>query len=167
MASLLAASCARPWSSSALRPAKTSILPPALSVRHVSSSPYGRTHVWKRRPARLPNPVVPQFPQRVVRADGSSFTHWTTSPRASLKLTRDVSNHPVWNPAEALAGERDEDGKTAGRLGRFARRFGGEMGLSQEEDMSWVAEYATETGVAPKGKATATAPESSGKKKKR
>jgi hypothetical protein len=137
-----------------------------LSVRHVSSSPYGRTHVWRRRAPKLPNPVVPQFPQRVVRSDGSSFTHWTTSPRSSLTLTRDVSNHPLWNPSEALSGEmEEEEGKTTGRLGRFSRRFGSEMGMGGE-DMGWVGEFATETGQAPKGKVMTTPKESSGKKKK-
>ena len=63
-------------------------------TRSVSSSPYGRTHVWKRRPNKLPNPVVPQFPQRVIRSDGSTFTHWTTSPRSVIRLTRDVTNNP-------------------------------------------------------------------------
>ncbi len=38
-------------------------------TRLVSSSPYGRTHVWRRRAPKLPNPVVPQFPQRVTLAD--------------------------------------------------------------------------------------------------
>src|ERR1700722_8300720 len=92
-------------------------------TRSVSSSPYGRTHVWKRRPKRLPNPVVPQFPQRVIRADGSSFPHWTTPPRALLRLTRDVTNHPLWNIA-ALRGEGvAEESEVAGRLGRFNRKF--------------------------------------------
>jgi hypothetical protein len=143
--------------SSASRTAAT----PALA-RSVSSSPYGRTHVWRRRAPAMPNPVVPQFPQRVLRADGSSFTHWTTSPRSAVRLTRDVSNHPVWNPSEALSGEMEEEaGRTTGRLGRFARRFGDGMAL--EEDMAWVGEFATESGQAPKGKIT---PKDAGKKKK-
>lgn len=112
-------------------------------TRSVSSSPYGRTHVWKRRPKRLPNPVVPQFPQRVIRADGSSFTHWTTSPRALLRLTRDVTNHPLWNIA-ALRGEGvAEESEVAGRLGRFNRKF--------VEEVDWMSETMSEaesSGVA-------------------
>jgi ribosomal protein L31 len=151
---------------SALAPTKSctarALFAPPLA-RSVSSSPYGRTHVWKRRKPALPNPLVPEFPQRVVRADGSSFTHWTTSPRSSVRLTRDVSNHPVWNPAEAVSGETEEEAGAAGRLGRFARRFGDGMGLGQE-DMAWVGQYATESGQAPKGKVTPK--ETSGKKRK-
>ena len=101
-------------------------------TRGVSSSPYGRTHVWKRRAKRLPNPVVPQFPQRVIRADGSSFTHWTTSPRPLIRLTRDVTNHPLWN-VSALTGEgAAEESEVTGRLGRFNRKF--------VEDVDWMSE---------------------------
>lgn len=101
-------------------------------TRAVSSSPYGRTHVWKRRPNKLPNPVVPQFPQRVIRADGSSFTHWTTSPRPLIRLTRDVTNHPLWN-VSALTGEgAAEESEVTGRLGRFNRKF--------VEEIDWMSE---------------------------
>jgi len=101
--------------------------------RSVSSSPYGRTHVWKRRPKRLPNPLVPQFPQRVIRSDGSSFTHWTTSPRPLIRLTRDVTNHPLWNVAAALRGEGvAEESEVSGRLGRFNRKF--------VEEVDWMSE---------------------------
>jgi ribosomal protein L31 len=101
-------------------------------TRAVSSSPYGRTHVWKRRPKKLPNPIVPQFPQRVIRADGSSFTHWTTSPRPLIRLTRDVTNHPLWN-VSALTGEgAAEESEVTGRLGRFNRKF--------VEDIDWMGE---------------------------
>jgi len=110
--------------------------PHSSTTRSVSSSPYGRTHVWKRRPKRLPNPVVPQFPQRVIRADGSSFTHWTTSPRPLLRLTRDVTNHPLWNIA-ALRGEGvSEESEVSGRLGRFNRKF--------VEEVDWMSETMSE-----------------------
>ncbi|KAK0476057.1 hypothetical protein IW261DRAFT_1299212, partial [Armillaria novae-zelandiae] len=97
-----------------------------LQARSVSSSPYGRTHVWKRRPPALPNPVVPKYPQRIIRADGSAFTHWTTSPRALLRLTRDVTNNPVWNTGLwADEGAMEDEANAQGRLGRFNRRFDG------------------------------------------
>lgn len=96
---------------------------PQFASRSVSSSPYGRTHVWKRRPPVLPTPIVPQFPQRVTRADGSTFTHITTSPRARIKLTRDTTNNPVWN-ASALASDVTDEDEATGRMGRFSRRFG-------------------------------------------
>ena len=103
-------------------------------TRNVSTSPYGRTHVWKRRPKQLPNPIVPQFPQRVIRADGSSFTHWTTSPRSLIRLTRDVTNHPMWN-VSALTGEGAmEESEVTGRLGRFNRKF--------VEEVDWMSEAA-------------------------
>jgi len=110
--------------------------------RCVSSSPYGRTHVWKRRPNKLPNPVVPHFPQRVVRSDGSTFVHWTTSPRSLIKLTRDVTNNPVWNPGMWKSDGAEEESEVTGRLGRFNRRFEGLGGIGQ--DVDWMGE---EVGV--------------------
>ncbi|TDL26919.1 hypothetical protein BD410DRAFT_836020 [Rickenella mellea] len=91
--------------------------------RAVSSSPYGRTHVWKRRPPKLPNPVVPMFPQRVYLADGSTFLHWTTSPRSTIRLTKDTTNSAVWNPWLEAGNTEDLEGQTTGRLGRFRRKF--------------------------------------------
>ena len=108
-----------------------------LTARSVSSSPYGRTHVWKRRQAKLPNPVVPQFPQRVIRSDGSSFVHWTTSPRSVIKLTRDVTNNPTWNPGMWKSDSTEEESAITGRLGRFNRRFEGLGGHNSEVD--WMA----------------------------
>jgi hypothetical protein len=114
-------------------------------TRAVSSSPYGRTHVWKRRPKKLPNPIVPQFPQRVIRADGSSFTHWTTSPRPLIRLTRDVTNHPLWN-VSALTGEGAADeSEVTGRLGRFNRKF--------VEEIDWMGEA---EGAFPEASTTQT-----------
>ena len=95
-------------------------------VRAVSSSPYGRTHVWRRRRPTLPNPVVPKYPQLVIRADGTSFTHWTTSPRSRIRLTRDTTNNPVWNTHLWLRDSTLEDeANLTGRMGRFRRRFEG------------------------------------------
>jgi len=75
--------------------------------------------------------MVPKFPQLVIRSDGSTFTHHTTSPRSHITLTRDLSNHPLWNPSLMSESEADEDA-SAGRLGRFRRRF---EGLGEMEDM--------------------------------
>lgn len=49
--------------------------------------------------------------------------HWTTSPRATLKLTRDTTNHPLWVPWLAGSNPEDVEGANAGRLGRFRRKF--------------------------------------------
>lgn len=95
------------------------------SIRSVSTSPYGRTHVWKRRPPVLPLPVVPKFAQTIIRSDGSSFVHWTTSPKSLVRLTRDTTNNPLWNTAN-WANDRtlDEENGSTGRMGRFNRKFG-------------------------------------------
>ncbi|KAJ1032301.1 hypothetical protein NDA18_001790 [Ustilago nuda] len=69
----------------------------------------------------LPRPV-PKFSSTTILADGSSIQLATTSPRRLTRLTRDPTNHPLWNPAQErkIGGDADDD---SGRLGRFRRRF--------------------------------------------
>lgn len=99
--------------------------------RAMSRSAYGRTHVWKHRAFKLPKPFVPQFPQRVVLSDGSTFVHSTTSPRSIFKMTRDTRNNPIWNAFVATESE-DMQGKATGRMGRYSRKFEG-MEVSVDE----------------------------------
>lgn len=116
-----------------------------LQMRCVSSSPYGRTHVWKRRQKKLPNPTVPVFPQRLVRVDGSTIIHYTTSPRSLIRLTRDTTNNPLWNAARFVGMDEEED-EVTGRMGRFSRRFG-ELG-GERSDMNWM-DQASDENVEP------------------
>ncbi|KAF8508068.1 hypothetical protein JB92DRAFT_2733633 [Gautieria morchelliformis] len=104
-------------------------------TRFVSSSPYGRTHVWKHRRPKLPNPIVPIFPQRVVLSDGSSFTHYTTSPRSRIRLTRDLTNNPLWNNGMNKGGLFEDEEGSSGRMGRFRRKF-----EEFSSNLDWVAE---------------------------
>lgn len=122
--------------------------------RAVSNSPYGRTHVWKRRAPILPNPVVPKFPQRVIRSDGTSFVHWTTSPRSVVRLTRDTTNNPVFNTGTwSNDMSIEEESATSGRLGRFSRRFE-ELG-SGIDDAKWMEQMAdTVADLTPKPELT-------------
>jgi hypothetical protein len=80
----------------------------------------------------LPNPVVPKYPQTVLRSDGTSFVHWTTSPKSLVRLTRDTTNNPMYNPAAAADRSVEEESGTTGRLGRFSRRFE-DLGSTVEE----------------------------------
>jgi len=116
-----------------------------------SESPYGRTHVWKRRPPKLPNPVVPMFPQRVMLADGSTYTHWTTSPKSAIRLTRDTTNNPTWNPAVKTDAGAVLEEEQAGRMGRFRRKFGV---AETSMDVNWNELFEEGEGTAAKGPAT-------------
>ncbi|KAG1738012.1 hypothetical protein EDB19DRAFT_1909457 [Suillus lakei] len=71
------------------------LLLPSPLTRSVSTSPYGRSHVFKQRLPKLPNPVVPHFPQRVVRADGSSYMQWTTSPALTNNFNARHNKQPA------------------------------------------------------------------------
>ncbi|KAF5326637.1 hypothetical protein D9611_000719 [Ephemerocybe angulata] len=116
--------------------------PTTVARRHLSNSPYGRTHVWKRRAPVLPNPVVPKFPQRVIRSDGTSFVHWTTSPKSLVRLARDTTNNPLYNPAAASDRAVEEESSTTGRLGRFNRRFEDVGSTFGNEDTKWIEDMA-------------------------
>jgi len=92
----------------------------------------------------LPRPV-PTFPSTVLLSDGSSIQLSTTSPRSMVKLTRDPTNHPLWNPGmERRAGGDDDE---SGRLGRFRKRFEGMQGAAVEQqaakwdadDLAWMS----------------------------
>ncbi|KDR83389.1 hypothetical protein GALMADRAFT_638433 [Galerina marginata CBS 339.88] len=111
---------------------------PQQACRSVSTSPYGRSHVWKRRAPVLPNPLVPKFPQKVIRSDGTSFTHWTTSPKSLVRLTRDTTNNPLWNTGNPNDRSVEEESGTTGRLGRFSRKFE-DLGADLD-DAQWMQE---------------------------
>lgn len=77
----------------------------------------------------LPHPA-PRFPSITVLADGSSISMTSTSPRSLSRLTKDPTNHPLWNPKMlerglGAAAAEGEGGEEAGRMERFRRRFGG------------------------------------------
>lgn len=89
--------------------------------------------------ARIPRPA-PHFPQTVILSDGSSIQLNTTSPRSSVRLTRDPTNHPLWNPRlEKKSGAGSED--ESGRLGRFRRRFetAGDVSAQPDADLASIA----------------------------
>lgn len=111
------------------------------SSRSISNSPYGRTHVWKRRPPPLPNPVVPKYPQKVIRSDGTSFTHWITSPKSLVRLTRDTTNNPHWNTGNPGDRLLEEESGSAGRMGRFSRKFE-DLG-SELDNTQWMEEMSS------------------------
>lgn len=151
----------------------TASLPPLTTFRHapnilgqvrfVSNSPYGRTHVWKHRQRVLPKPFVPQFPQLVVRADGSTYTHITTSPRSTIRLSRDTTNNPVWS-FMTLRADLEEEGQMTGRLGRFNKRFEGLGGHG--EDIEWMSGAGEGLGAGEvPGRETATRKKQSKKKR--
>ncbi|KAH0834194.1 hypothetical protein J3R83DRAFT_11506 [Lanmaoa asiatica] len=134
-------------------------------TRWHSTSPYGRSHIQKKHPRSLPAPVVPHFLQHVTRADGSMFTHWTTSPRSKIILTRDTTNHPLWNATERVSGassenSQDEEEEGTGRMTRFRKRFGEDIaadqwlelqvGVEGEKEPAMAKERPTKAGGAKK-----------------
>ena len=60
-----------------------------------------------------------------------TLTLYSTCPRPNIAVSRDVSNHPLWGYASTLpsgsgsGASAPQDEEQAGRMGRFARRFGG------------------------------------------
>ncbi|CED83546.1 hypothetical protein [Phaffia rhodozyma] len=114
-------------------------------------SKLGRTHVYKPKP--LPPAQPPLFPQQVVLADGSSFTHYTTSPRSVYKLTKDLSNHPLWYPNKVSSRDLQDE---FGRIGRFKSKYATTGSENSEDDPfasgieDWMSEGAVELKQKPK-----------------
>ncbi|KAN0066448.1 hypothetical protein ACQY0O_000542 [Thecaphora frezii] len=108
-------------------------------VRRASASPILRaafstsSAAFARDPTAVPAPPlprpVPKFSSVTILADGSSIELHTTSPRRLTRLTRDPTNHPLWNPGQErkVGGDAGDD---SGRLGRFRRRFDNEAPAS-------------------------------------
>jgi ribosomal protein L31 len=71
------------------------------------------------------------FKQVIKQSDGGTFSIRTTSPRAMLTLTKDTSNHPLWNDTGIVLDD------TSGQLSLFSNRFGDLdfSGLVQEKDI--------------------------------
>jgi hypothetical protein len=67
----------------------------------------------------------------VILSDGSTFTAHLTNPSpATIRLTRDVTNNPLWAPGTEKRGLGD--GEAEGRVGRFRKRFEGLQDAAQE-----------------------------------
>ena len=150
---------------SSLRSTRLPVTQPTLSRPASSSSTWpSRTHL--RKPPTIPAPVPAVYAQTVVLSDGSTFTAHTTAPSPSIiRLTRDVTNNPLWAPGTDRRGLAD--GAEDGRVGRFRRRFeglsmGGEEGEGEGEgtaaaakefgegDFDWMGEGAKEEKLVEK-----------------
>ncbi|ORX40950.1 hypothetical protein BD324DRAFT_612656 [Kockovaella imperatae] len=168
--------------------ASCSTSPASLIRAFSSSSPlaYDTKYVnpWKKKahlrpPPSIPPPLPALFRQTVSLSDGSVIYTNTTAPSPQIiRLTRDVTNNPVWSPGiRARGAEEDQEGA----VGRFKRRFegmdlgssespatskGGEGGSAQaqsDDDLSWMSEGGREEKAPkiPEKKVTTT----KGKKK--
>ncbi|EMD32685.1 hypothetical protein CERSUDRAFT_126513 [Gelatoporia subvermispora B] len=94
-----------------------------------------------RADAYLEAPSTHAARSRIVRSDGATIIHYGTSPRSSLRLTRDTSSNPLWNVG-GQAGSAEEEDAVTGRLGRFRRRF---EGLGEGDGIDWTSEAAGES----------------------
>ncbi|PWN20136.1 hypothetical protein BCV69DRAFT_313328 [Microstroma glucosiphilum] len=106
----------------------------AFSTSSSRYAPRDPSKLKSPRPQPLPHPPA-HFPSITLLADGSSISLHTTSPRSSQRLTRDPTNHPLWNPKmDARAGSGGED--EAGRMERFRKRFAEVVQESQGQEGS-------------------------------
>ncbi|KAL7271239.1 hypothetical protein RUND412_006007 [Rhizina undulata] len=81
----------------------------------------------------IPRPKRPYLlDQIVILSDGSSFKQLTTSPRGVIRSTKDVRNHPMWNPSMKELADVEED--EAGRLRAFRERYGRGYDVVEKED---------------------------------
>lgn len=85
----------------------------------------------------------PVFTQKIVLSDGSTYSKLTTSPRPSVRLTKDIRNAALWNPDAGKSLNQEENG----RLARFKGRFAG-YSSEESDDMDWMVSQ--EAKAAPK-----------------
>lgn len=127
----LCATCRRQGASS-LKASPSTQQTRSTSSLHKTAWP-SKTHL---RPApRMPNPLPAIYPQLVILSDGSSFTSYTTAPSPAVyRLTRDVTNNPLWNlNKDGGVGRRGEGEEDGGRLARFKRLYGESSAASSSE----------------------------------
>ncbi|KAJ9117502.1 hypothetical protein QFC22_004352 [Naganishia vaughanmartiniae] len=107
-----------------------------------------KTHL--RAKPRIPNPLPAIYPQLVIQADGSSFTQYTTAPSPAVyRLTRDVTNNPLWNLNKDGLGRRGDGEEDGGRLARFRRLYGESTSASSTTDASTSEKKSSGASSAP------------------
>ncbi|KAH0562152.1 hypothetical protein GP486_003155 [Trichoglossum hirsutum] len=76
------------------------------------------------------------FTQLITLSDGSAFLTRTTSPLPVLRSTKDIRNHPLWNPSsqKLLNVEEDEAGRLRAFRGRFGRAWDAESAATADAD---------------------------------
>lgn len=106
----------------------THTMPPALpsstpALRRLGSSNASLPKIQCRHATLLRRPKRPYtFTQLITLSDGSTYLHRTTSPAAVYRSTKDIRNHPLWNPSSQKLMNVEED--EAGRLRAFRTKFG-------------------------------------------
>lgn len=92
------------------------------------------------RPTKLHTPrPVSKFPTTIVLNDGSSIDAFTSSPRAAMRLTRDPTNHPLWNPLAERSNALGVAVNMEGQLGRFQKKFSQDDFAFAEDDLDWMS----------------------------
>jgi Ribosomal protein L31 len=98
----------------------------SVNLRHTASlpsRPLTQSTQQVRHASLLRRPRRPYtFTQLITLSDGSAFLARTTSPLPVLRCTKDIRNHPLWNPSSQKLLNVEED--EAGRLRTFRGRFG-------------------------------------------
>ncbi|KAH0542553.1 hypothetical protein FGG08_003058 [Glutinoglossum americanum] len=94
-----------------------------LPLRHTPFKSLAQSTQRIRHASLLRRPRRPYtFTQLITLSDGSAFLTRTTSPLPVLRSTKDIRNHPLWNPSSQKLLNVEED--EAGRLRAFRGRFG-------------------------------------------
>lgn len=79
------------------------------------------------------------FTQLIALSDGSTYMHRTTSPAPVYRSTKDIRNHPLWNPSSQKLLNVEED--EAGRLRAFRAKFGRGWDAEVPEDLEQVGTH--------------------------
>ncbi|EOD51259.1 putative 50s ribosomal protein [Neofusicoccum parvum UCRNP2] len=96
---------------------------PALTAHRLGGSTSLLPKTQCRHATLLRRPKRPYtFTQLITLSDGSTYLQRTTSPAPVYRSTKDIRNHPLWNPSSQKLMNVEED--EAGRLRAFRAKFG-------------------------------------------
>ncbi|CAD6587919.1 MAG: hypothetical protein CYPHOPRED_004171, partial [Cyphobasidiales sp. Tagirdzhanova-0007] len=113
---------ANPWPPTPSRAASSTAVPHRLRPARGWTLPNFKL---RKEAVDLPAPRIQKFESRVSLPNDRYMTIYSPTPRPNIAISRDTSNHPLWAfPSTSASGQQggDDDG---GRMGRFARKYGG------------------------------------------
>lgn len=93
----------------------------------------------------LPPASLPFFTQRVELADGNILAIRSSAPGATSILTRDSTNHALWNPDMDNVRVDDLSGKLAKFSEKYSKPDAGGLGEFSDSDLQWMEQFVDES----------------------
>ena len=132
----------------------------AASLKNLYPGSVRKTSVLTPPPACLPF-----FTQRVELADGTVLAIRSSGPGAVSILTRDSTNHTLWNPDMDNVRVDDLSGKLAKFTEKYSKPESGGLGEFSDSDLQWMEQFVDKSQENIKVPSKSTAPKKKTKRK--